>query len=119
MDLMRVKASASSELFKLAMSAKFADLNLPKIGMKQVQKVLRACLAAPTYVGKDLRVRELFRTIFRTGQSSVALINRDPFLQTVLNSTRRKCFATLIILAPSVLQVKTVFLCKAIVEKAI
>lgn len=64
-------------------------------------------------------MREFLTAIFRTGQSSVELINECPFLQTLLNFARQGALATLDISTPSIHEEPSFFNSTGMIEKSI
>lgn len=87
--------------------------------MEQVLYVLQESLAAGMYAEKDPRVRKFIYTILSAEKTSMALINENRFLQTVLNSAMQGAVATLKITAQSVLVLHMIFHNLAMVKKAI
>lgn len=118
-DGMRGKASARSKPLKLAVLESSSDPNLQEMGTEQIRQVLRAFFAVVTYAKKKPRLPESFYTLFRAGQSSMALIIRCQFLQTILNSSRRVAVATLGIATLFVFEIRMFLYSVAIIGKAI
>lgn len=94
-EVVGVEASSRLKLLNLSIFASFSDRILQEVGKEQVRQVLRASLAVATYGKKDPRVRKFFYTLFRAGQSSVALVDGVKFLQAILISALRGTFAAL------------------------
>lgn len=115
-DVMSARVCARSTPLKVTIFANFPDLSSRDIGTQQACQVLRASLAIAMCVEKHPWVWFFFVPFW---QSSVALISRDQFPQTVLSSARRGDVASLNIATPSVRKVHMFFHCIAMVEKTI
>lgn len=76
------------------MLAIYSDINLQEIGTKQARQIMQASLAVATYAVENPHVRKLFYISLSAGQSYVAFINADQFLQAVFCSARQEvvCF---------------------------